>query len=103
MVSVLTEAGENTILFGTNSKGCGGNGYVMGIIDRSEVEDGDEVIRLDENDRILVVDPRSAVMLFGTQIDWQETEVSGSFVFSNPNAVGTCGCGSSFTTGEACG
>jgi iron-sulfur cluster assembly protein len=102
MVSILTSNNENTILFGTNSKGCGGNGYVIGIIDRTEVEPNDEMIKLDEDDLVLVVDQRSALLLFGTVIDWQETATSGSFVFSNPNAAGSCGCGASFTTGSSC-
>lgn len=36
----------------------------------------------------------------GTIMDFVEDEISSEFVFHNPNATGTCGCGESFTTKE---
>jgi iron-sulfur cluster assembly accessory protein len=45
----------------------------------------------------LFVDPKSNLFLSGTQIDYEETMMSQGFAFKNPNAKGSCGCGSSFT------
>ena len=58
----------------------------------------------DENDTVIecegvqvYIDPKSALFLNGTQIDYQESLMGSGFAFSNPNATGTCGCGTSFT------
>jgi iron-sulfur cluster assembly protein len=43
------------------------------------------------------VDPKSAVFLAGTTIDFQQTLMQSGFVFRNPNVKSACGCGESFT------
>ncbi len=43
------------------------------------------------------VDPKSAMFLAGTVIDWQQTLMQSGFVFRNPNVKSACGCGESFT------
>ncbi|MBI4042346.1 MAG: iron-sulfur cluster assembly accessory protein, partial [Deltaproteobacteria bacterium] len=57
-----------------------------------------------ENDRVVeseeikvFVDPKSALYLGGTQIDYDESLMGGGFKFVNPNATGGCGCGKSFS------
>lgn len=44
------------------------------------------------------VDPRSHRLLNGTTLDYDTSLVSRGFVFQNPNAKQTCGCGTSFST-----
>ncbi len=58
----------------------------------------------DENDSVLecegvkvYIDPKSALFINGTQIDYHESLMGSGFAFENPNATGTCGCGTSFT------
>lgn len=101
IVTQMEQAGESTLFFCTTSKGCGGNGYQMGFIDADEIESSDEIIDLGEN-RKFVVDAKSVLLLAGTVVDWVEDEFSGSFKFNNPNAAGSCGCGSSFHTEQPC-
>ncbi len=43
------------------------------------------------------VDPKSAMFLGGTLVDWQQTLMQSGFVFRNPNVKSACGCGESFT------
>ena len=43
------------------------------------------------------VDPKSAVSLAGTTVDYQQTLMQSGFVFRNPNVKSACGCGESFT------
>jgi iron-sulfur cluster assembly accessory protein len=43
------------------------------------------------------VDPFSGQYLEGVQIDYVSSVMGAGFTFSNPNAAGSCGCGSSFT------
>jgi len=57
-----------------------------------------------ERDRIfnyegirVFVDPKSFIYLNGMTMDWEETLMHRGFVFQNPNAKKSCGCGSSFS------
>jgi iron-sulfur cluster assembly accessory protein len=45
----------------------------------------------------IYLDPKSAMFVGGTQIDYEESIMGQGFAFKNPNAKGSCGCGSSFT------
>jgi len=43
------------------------------------------------------VDPKSYIYLAGMTVEWEETLMHRGFVFRNPNAKKSCGCGSSFS------
>lgn len=45
----------------------------------------------------IYLDPKSALFVSGTEIDWKESMMGAAFAFNNPLAKGSCGCGSSFT------
>jgi len=45
----------------------------------------------------VVCDPKSYLYLNGTTIDYKDEIMGSGFVFNNPNATATCGCGSSFS------
>lgn len=78
---------------GVKGGGCSGFSYVMGF-DGAPTED-DHVIDVDG--LTLFVDRKSALYLEGTVLDYVETIQQKGFVFQNPNATGTCGCGNSFS------
>lgn len=99
LTTFLRAQNETTAYFTVNSKGCGGNGYEMGVIDAEEISEGDETIVLDEG-LVFVVDAFAIPQVEGTVIDWNDDTFSSGFVFSNPKSVGSCGCGSSFSTEE---
>jgi len=42
------------------------------------------------------VEPMAFFHVVGTEMDWEETELTSEFTFRNPNAKGECGCGESF-------
>lgn len=73
--------------------GCSGMMYDLSI--DSETKEGDEVVE-QEGVRI-VIDPKSKIFLHGMTLDFTTGLNGKGFVFSNPNATGTCGCGESFT------
>lgn len=72
--------------------GCAGFGY--GFEPEHELQEDDLV--KDYGAFKVVTDPFSAGLLTGGTLDWQEGTLSSQFVVHNPNAVTTCGCGSSF-------
>ena len=46
------------------------------------------------------IDAASVLYLIGSTMDWKEDDFTAGFVFDNPNAVGACGCGESFTVAD---
>lgn len=73
--------------------GCSGMTYRMGFVESAN--DGDQVI---ERDGVrIAVDPKSALYLQGTTIDFSDGLHGKGFTFNNPNARRSCGCGSSFS------
>ncbi|MBI2419282.1 MAG: iron-sulfur cluster assembly accessory protein [Ignavibacteriales bacterium] len=77
---------------GVKGGGCSGLSYSMGF--EPEPRDGDTII--DENGVRLFIDGKSLFYLTGTELDFSDGLNGRGFVFNNPNAVKTCGCGSSF-------
>ena len=73
--------------------GCSGFEYALDF--EGDVRDTDLVY--DQNGLRVIIDPISARYLRGTEIDYVFGMQGAGFKFNNPNAIGTCGCGSSFT------
>jgi iron-sulfur cluster assembly protein len=78
---------------GVQGGGCSGLSYA------AQFEAGPQ-----ERDRVftfgdvrIFVDPKSFVYLAGMTLDYEESLMKTGFVFHNPNAAKSCGCGSSFT------
>jgi len=75
--------------------GCSGLSYGMAL-DDGEPEDGDNVI---ENHGLKIyVDGLSLQYMAGASVDYIDDPMGGGFKIDNPNAVSSCGCGSSFKT-----
>ena len=72
--------------------GCSGMQYGMAL--EAEARDYDHVI---EQDGVKIfIDPTSMMYLEGATIDYVDSIMGGGFKIENPNAVTSCGCGSSF-------
>jgi len=73
--------------------GCAGMSYGMEVVDASNPEDK---VYEDRGVRVFI-DPKSFLFLNGTIVDFKEGMMGRGFVFENPNAAGSCGCGTSFS------
>ncbi len=73
--------------------GCSGFSYKLDF--EKEQKSGDTILEFD--DLRVYLDPNSVPYLKGTVIDFVSGLYGGGFRFSNPNATGTCGCGTSFS------
>lgn len=96
-IKELLTSQENPSLFlrvGVQGGGCSGLTYGMGFDE--EIKETDEEFEL-EGIKV-VVDQDSLKLLKGTRIDYKESMVGGGFTIDNPNAIATCGCGTSFKT-----
>lgn len=78
---------------GVQGGGCSGLSYAMRL--DTQPRDRDKVF--EEFGARIFVDPKSLVYLNGTTLEYEETLMRQGFVFQNPNATRSCGCGSSFT------
>jgi len=77
---------------GVKGGGCSGLSYTLGF--DAEKRDGDKLI---EQDGVrMFIDSKSLFYLMGTQLDFTDGLNGRGFVFNNPQAAKTCGCGSSF-------
>lgn len=85
--------GEHALRIGVKGGGCSGLSYVLGF--DAEAKQNDIVFTL--HGVTILVDPKSLFYLSGTILDFQDGLNGKGFVFSNPNAHRTCGCGSSFS------
>ena len=87
--------GEDMVLrIGVAGGGCSGFNYTLAFDDKFD-EAGDS--RYEHHGVAVVVDKKSALYLDGTTVDWYHTLEKQGFTFENPNAVKSCGCGSSFS------
>ena len=73
--------------------GCSGLQYKMDIVDGPAQRD----IMVVSSDVRVVVDPKSALFVSGSELDFSDDLQSGGFKVQNPNAVVTCSCGESFS------
>jgi iron-sulfur cluster assembly protein len=77
----------------TPRRGCSGLAYSVDYV--TSANPMDEKIGTQGGD--LYIDGASLLYLIGSRMDWVEDDFAAGFVFQNPNAKGTCGCGESFT------
>ena len=95
LLSLMKEEGLNSNSFvrvGVNSGGCSGLSYDLGF-DNDEKEDDKS---FEDNGIKIVVNKKSYLYLIGTILEYSGGLNGKGFVFNNPNASRTCGCGESF-------
>jgi len=85
---------EWMLRMGVRGGGCSGFKYLLGF--DNQKSDEDEVFA--QNGITLVCDTRSYLYLNGTEIDYEDGLNGSGFVFKNPNATKSCGCGQSFSS-----
>lgn len=89
-------AGSHGLRVFVQGGGCGGMQY--GMMFDNDPRDGDEVY--EEHGLRVYVDSTSLFYIDGAQIDYVDNLMGGGFHIENPNAVSSCGCGSSFRTAQ---
>jgi iron-sulfur cluster assembly protein len=86
-------AGTIGVKLSTPRRGCSGLAYSVDYV--SEAAPFDEAIETPGG--MFYVDSASVLYLIGSRMDWVDDDFAAGFVFDNPNAKGSCGCGESFT------
>jgi iron-sulfur cluster assembly protein len=95
IAALMARAPEGSVgvKLSTPRRGCSGLAYSVDYV--TEAKPFDE--RIDTPGGTLFVDGGSVLYLIGSTMDWVEDDFTAGFVFANPNAKGSCGCGESFT------
>jgi iron-sulfur cluster assembly accessory protein len=92
--SLLEQKGkpEGALRLAVIGGGCSGLQYVMDLVDSPKERD----ILVPFSNVRLVIDPKSALFVSGSVLDYSEDLQKGGFKVTNPNAVAHCSCGESF-------
>jgi iron-sulfur cluster assembly accessory protein len=92
--SLLEQKGkpEGALRLAVVGGGCSGLQYVMDLVDAPKERD----ILVPISNVRLVIDPKSALFVSGSVLDYSEDLQKGGFKVTNPNAVAHCSCGESF-------
>lgn len=79
---------------GVKGGGCSGFNYLLDLVEEEKGEMDEE---LESNGVKILIDMKSYLYLNGTEIDYKADMMQSGFVFKNPNATSSCGCGHSFS------
>jgi len=85
--------GETRLRVGVKGGGCSGFSYMLDLTEEPKGEADEEV---ESNGVKILCDMKSYLYLSGVEIDFKDEVMGRGFVFKNPNATSSCGCGSSF-------
>lgn len=87
------DAAKDYVRVGVKSGGCSGLSYELNF--DNQMSETDKVF--EDNDVRIIVDKKSFLYLVGTTLEYSGGLNGKGFVFNNPNAQRTCGCGESFS------
>lgn len=91
---LTADAGKPGLRLAVRAAGCSGLEYVMDLVDGPQAQD---LVRPYEGFELYVDAESYHKALTGLRLDFQQDMLSSGFVYDNPNARGSCGCGESFS------
>lgn len=101
VTEMMKDAGNESLFLRVSVQGGGCSGLTYGL--GFEEEQGEDDVLFSYGVVRVVVKKEDLPILNGTVVDYKESMLGGGFVIDNPNAIATCGCGSSFRTKENAG
>lgn len=89
---VAAETGKSMLRVSVEGGGCSGFQYQFDLVDSTAPDD----VVIERAGARILIDPVSLEYLAGSEIDFVDELIGASFKIQNPNAVSSCGCGTSF-------
>ncbi|MFJ6325396.1 MULTISPECIES: iron-sulfur cluster assembly accessory protein [unclassified Rhizobium] len=89
---VGAETGKRALRVAVEGGGCSGFSYKFDLVEGPEVDD----VIVEKGNATVLIDQLSLVYMAGSEIDFVDNLLGQSFQIKNPNAVASCGCGTSF-------
>ncbi len=90
---VAGEPGKSALRVSVEGGGCSGFSYKFDLVDARNDDD----VAIEKNGATMLIDELSLVYMGGSVIDFVDDLMGQSFQIRNPNAVASCGCGTSFS------
>jgi iron-sulfur cluster assembly accessory protein len=90
---VGAEAGKNALRVAVEGGGCSGFSYKFDLADGPQDDD----LIVEKGQATVLIDKLSLIYMAGSEIDFVDNLLGQSFQIKNPNAVASCGCGTSFS------
>ena len=90
---VGAEAGKSALRVSVEGGGCSGFSYKFDLVDTRNDDD----VAIEKDGATVLIDDLSLVYMGGSVIDFVDDLMGQSFQIRNPNAVASCGCGTSFS------
>jgi iron-sulfur cluster assembly accessory protein len=90
---VAKEAGKTALRVSVEGGGCSGFSYKFDLVEARNDDD----VAIERNGATVLIDELSLVYMGGSVIDFVDDLIGQSFQIKNPNAVASCGCGTSFS------
>jgi iron-sulfur cluster assembly protein len=85
---------DTYVRIGAKGGGCSGLTYVLDFDENGPTEFD---ITIEQHGVRLIIDKKSSFFMMGTELDFNDGLLDRGFVFKNPEATGSCGCGTSFS------
>jgi iron-sulfur cluster assembly accessory protein len=90
---VAKEPGKSALRIAVEGGGCSGFSYRFDLVDQRNDDD----VAIEKHGATLLVDELSLIYMGGSVVDFVDDLMGQSFQIKNPNAVASCGCGTSFS------
>lgn len=90
---VASESDKTALRVSVEGGGCSGFSYKFDLEGEAQPDD----IIVEKNGARVLIDPVSLIYMSGAEIDFVDNLIGQSFQIRNPNAVASCGCGTSFS------
>jgi iron-sulfur cluster assembly accessory protein len=90
---VANEPGKIALRVSVEGGGCSGFSYKFGLVDSRNDDD----VAIERDGATVLIDDLSLIYMGGSVIDFVDDLMGQSFQIRNPNAVASCGCGTSFS------
>ncbi|MBW9061874.1 iron-sulfur cluster insertion protein ErpA [Rhizobium herbae] len=92
-VILKSDAEKKAMRVSVEGGGCSGFSYKFDLVSDADADD----LVLEKGDAKVLIDSLSLVYMNGAEIDFVDNLLGQSFQIKNPNAVASCGCGTSFS------
>jgi iron-sulfur cluster assembly accessory protein len=90
---LAAETGKTALRVAVEGGGCSGFSYKFDLVDHGNDDD----VAIEKDGATVLIDELSLVYMGGSVIDFVDDLMGQSFQIKNPNAVASCGCGTSFS------
>ncbi len=100
IIAAQQDPKPEAVFVSVTTKGCSGMSYDIQFLNKlADAPKAADIIK--EHGLTIVVDPKAALYIIGSKMDYKKDAMQSGFDFVNPNETARCGCGESFSVAAA--